>query len=136
MRDCKPAMLVQQRALFFELKISHSHLWATLHFAKSVINTTSKKIPYRIVAASGGPGIRMAAFIMEASLHDVAPGSARHDIFFGESFCRPFKCHCLEFLLEGLRIVRTWVLYINLYKPFLLHIFIISSMYHVCIFYL
>ena len=56
--------------------------------------------------------------------------------FWWKSFCRPFKCHCLEFLLEGLRIVRTWVLYINLYKPFLLHIFIISSMYHVCIFYL
>ena len=61
----------------------------------------------------------MAAFVMEASLHDVAPGSARHDIFLvGESFCRPFKCHCLEFLLEVLRIVRTWVLYINYINRF------------------
>ena len=44
----------------------------------------------------------MAAFVMEASLDDVAPGCARHDdISPGESLCRPFKCHCLVFYLEG-----------------------------------
>lgn len=130
MRDCKPAMLVQQGIFFWD-----SDSGATLHFAKSAINTTSKKIPYRIVAASGGPGIRMAAFVMEASLHDVAPGSARHDIFWWK-FLQTFQVPLFGVSSWGLKNCKNLGFIHQLYKPFLLHIFIISSMYYVCIFYL